>query len=204
MGARGPKPKPANVHILHGNASKKPIGELIDGVQPLVEIPNCPAYLLPAAKKEWKRITPLLEELGLIAKIDMATMATYCASVAWFEWHERHLQAAIQKADQLRAAWEANPANEGKEFTGGDGFMLATPNGSVTYNPHLVGKNKAAEQIDKFAANFGGSAAFRARVTASNNYPYLPGMEPGAETKPEAAAAPAKITSLSDFAPKQQ
>ena len=98
MGARGPKPLPSNVHALRGNASKKALGDLVDDVQPLVESPTCPAYLLPTAKKEWKRITPLLEELGLIAKIDMATLATYCASVAWFEWHERHLQAAIKKA----------------------------------------------------------------------------------------------------------
>ena len=113
MGARGRKPLPANVHLMRGNASKKPIGELVDGVQPLVEIPNCPPYLLKAAKAEWKRITPLLEELGLIAKIDRATITIYCAAVAWYEWHERRLQEDIAKAEAARVAWAADPANAG-------------------------------------------------------------------------------------------
>lgn len=78
--------------------------------------------------------------------------------------------------------------------------MLPTPNGSVTYNPHWVGKNKAAEQIDKFSANFGGAAAFRARVTPSNNYPYLPGMEPESQD----AEGKQKITSLLDFAQRSK
>lgn len=197
MGARGPKPLPANVHAMRGNASKKPLGELTDDVQPLVEIPSCPKFLLPAAKAEWRRITPLLADLGLIAKIDRATIMIYCAAVAWYEWHERKLQEDIAKSEESRATWEADQANAGKPFQGGDGFMLPTPNGSVTYNPHWVGKNKASEQIDKFAANFGGSAAFRSRVTPSSNYPYLPGMEPGPQTT---GGAPAKITTLADFA----
>jgi phage terminase small subunit len=203
MGSRGPKPLPANVHLLRGNASKKPIGELVDSIQPPVEIPACPKFLLPAAKKEWRRITPLLYDLGLIAKIDRGTLAIYCAAVAWFEWHEQRLQEDIARVAAARAQWDADPANAGSAWSGGDGYMIPTANGNWQYNGHWVGKNKAAEQIDKFAANFGGAAAFRARVTPSDNYPFLPGMEPQAnETKESTASAPAKISSLADFAPK--
>jgi phage terminase small subunit len=186
------------LHLLRGNASKKSLNELSDAVEPTVEIPNCPSFLLPAAKREWKRITPLLEELGLIAKIDMATVGIYCSAVAWWGYHEDNLKRAVQEAADARAVWEKDPANAGKLYAGGDGFTLPTPNGSFQYNPHWVGRNKAMEQIDKFAATFGGGAAFRSRVTPSSNYPYLPGLEPN---KDDASAKPtAKITSLADFA----
>lgn len=201
MGQRGPKSLPSRLHILRGNASKKSLSDLHDAVTPPVEIPGCPKYLLPGAKAEWRRITPLLYVEGLIAKIDRATIAIYCAAVAWHEWHETRLQEDIARVAELRAAWETDQANAGKPWTGGDGYMIPTANGNWQYNGHWVGKNKAAEQIDKYAANFGGSAAFRARVTPSSEYPFLPGMDPGKDDKP---AASAKITKLSDFAPKAQ
>jgi P27 family predicted phage terminase small subunit len=187
---------PATVHRLQGNASKKAIADLIDGVQPTIEIPGCPQHLLPAARKEWKRISPLLEELGLIAKIDRAALALYCQAYAWWVWHEERLQADIKRSAEKRAAWEADPKNAGAEWAGGDGFQLPTPNGSFTYSPHWVGKNKAAEQLDKFLQSFGLSPSARARVTPSENYPFLPGMEPAQGESPKA-----KITSLRDFAP---
>lgn len=187
---------PAGVHMLRGNPSKKAFDDLTGDFSPPVEIPNCPPFLMAEAKKEWRRITPLLAGLGLIAKIDQASIAIYCAAYAWWQFHEQHLQADIQDAKEARAAWEAIPENAGKRWHGGDGFQLPTPNGSVTYNPHWVGKNKAMEQIDKFAANFGGAAAFRGRVTPSTNNPHqshLPGFEPG-------AAGQSTVTSLLDFA----
>ena len=52
MGARGPKPLPANVHLLRGNPSKLSNADLVDALQPEVEIPNCPRHLLPEARKE--------------------------------------------------------------------------------------------------------------------------------------------------------
>jgi len=201
MGARGPKPLPGNVHRLRGNASKKPIGELVDGVQPLVEIPNCPKHVLPLAKAHWKFITPLLVDEGLIAKIDRTALELYCEAYAWYVWHDTCLQRDIKAADEKRIAWEADAANAGKPWLGGDGFQIPTPNGSFTYNPHWVGKNKSAEQVDKFLASFGMSPSARSRVTASDNYPFLPGLEPE-QTGDKPAAAPAKIRSLSDFAAK--
>lgn len=199
MGARGPKPLPSNVHRLRGNASKIPIGELVDGLQPTVEIPGCPKHLLPAARTEWKRIAPLLEELGLIAKIDRAALALYCQAYAWWIWHEEGLQRDIRVAGEKRDAWEKDAATSKRPWAGGDGFQIPTPNGSFTYNPHWVGKNKAAEQVDKYLQSFGMSPSARARVTPSDNYPFLPGMEP--LIGPAAPAPEAKIRTLADFAP---
>lgn len=163
MGARGPKPLPANVHMLRGNASKKSIAELVDEFQPEVEIPGCPSHLLPEARKEWRRITPELERYGLVSKLDRASLALYCQAWARWVWAERQLQRAQATAEAAMAAAEA----AGKHYTGGDGITVPTPNGHMTYSPHWVVANKAMEQVHKYLASFGLDPASRGRVAPS-------------------------------------
>ena len=190
MGDRGPKPAPSNVHLLKGNPSKKPLAQLLGEFKPDVEIPDCPAHLRPEARKEWKRITPELERYGLISKIDRAALALYCQAWAWMVYHELQLRRAMKAAAEKQARFEAaedakreaalarGETYEPAEWMGGDGFMLPTPNGSWTYSPHWVGKNKAAEQVDKYLASFGLSPSARSRVSPSDAYPFLPGLAP--------------------------
>jgi phage terminase small subunit len=188
MGQRGPKPLPANVHRLRGNASKRPI---IDGeVQPDVEIPGLPKHLLPEARKFWKRVTPELETLRLIAKIDQAAISLVCQWWAWWVYHDMQLQRDINLAQQKRKEWEAVEERKlaehearSEQYTplpwiGGDGYMLPTPNGSFTYNPHWVGAHKAADKLDKALASFGMSPSSRGRVTPGRLQMNLPGIEP--------------------------
>lgn len=44
-----------------------------------------PGWLSPRAKVEWKRITPELERLGLLTRIDLAALAAYCQAFAELE-----------------------------------------------------------------------------------------------------------------------
>jgi P27 family predicted phage terminase small subunit len=163
MGARGPKPLPANVHMLRGNPSKKSLADLVDELQPEVEIPGCPPHLLPEARKEWKRITPELERYGLVSKLDRSALALYCQAWARWVWAERQLQRAQRLAEEKMAEAEA----AGKEYTGGDGLTVPTPNGHMSYSPHWVIANKAMEQVHKYQASFGLDPASRGRVNPS-------------------------------------
>lgn len=163
MGARGPKPLPANVHLLRGNPSKKSLADLVDDLQPEVEIPGCPQHLMTEAKKEWKRITPELERYGLVSKIDRAALALYCQAWARWVWAERQLQLAQATAARKMDA----AAAKGEPYTGGDGYTVATPNGNMTYSPHWVIANKAMEQCSKFLASFGMDPASRRTVSPS-------------------------------------
>lgn len=169
MGTRGPQPLPANVHKLRGNPSKLSAGELSDGLQPETEIPTCPKHLWPGATREWKRITPELKKYGLISKLDRAALALYCQDWARLEWAEQQLTLAMEKAERDRLAFEADPANAGAPWTGGDGFMLTTPNGGFAYSPYWVAANKASERVDKWLAAFGMSPSSRGRVSPSND-----------------------------------
>lgn len=174
MGQRGPKSLPANVLALRGGTAYLQKRESEGAIKPDVEIPNCPRHLLAEARKEWKRVGGELELLGLISKIDRTALALYCQEYSWWVWHEEGLQRAIKLAAEKAAAFAADPANDGKEWMGGDGFMLPTPNGNWTYNPHWVARNKHALLVERFLANFGMSPSARGRVTASDQQLKLP------------------------------
>ncbi len=175
MGARGPKPLPANVHLLRGNPSKLPVGQLLDSLQPEVKIPGCPAHLLPEARKEWRRITPELQRYGLISKLDRGALALYCQAWARWVWAEQQLVRAVRLAEEKAAA----AADKGEPWTGGDGYTVPTPSGHMTYSPHWVIANKAMEQVNKYLADFGLSPSARARVTPSNHLQRDFGDDPG-------------------------
>lgn len=159
----GRKALPANVHMLRGNPSKKPIADLTDGLQPEVEIPGCPRHLLPEAKKEWRRITPELERYGLISKLDRSALSLYCQAWARYVWAEEQLARAQEHAQRLMA----EAAERGEAYAGGDGLTCPTPSGHITYSPHWVISNKAAQQCREFLAEFGLSPAQRSRVAPS-------------------------------------
>lgn len=165
MGQRGPKPLPANVHHLRGNASKKPLGQLLDEFQPEVEIPDYPAWIWPEAKKEWKRITVELEHYGLVSKLDRAALVLYCQSWAQMVWAERQLTRAMKAAEEKRAAAEA----AGEVYDGGDGIMVKTANGNFTYSHHWVVGKQARGEVRRYLDLFGLSPSARTKVSQSEN-----------------------------------
>lgn len=161
MGQRGPKPLPANVHVLHGNPSKLPVSQLQGGIHPETEIPKCPNHLSADAQAEWRRIAPELAKLGLVSHLDRAALAAYCQSYA--RWRDAELR--------LRAL-------------GPDALWDTTPNGYKQISVLLQIANRSLEQMDRFASKFGLSPSDRGRVSASanNNQMPLPGMEEPMET----------------------
>ncbi|HEX9813298.1 MAG TPA: P27 family phage terminase small subunit [Burkholderiales bacterium] len=190
MGARGPKPLPKNVHQLRGNASKLPLHRMADGFEPEIDVPGCPEFLLPEARKEWRRVSKLLRPHGMIAKEDRAALSLYTQEWAWYAWSDSMFQRDVAKAAGDRAAHEAaeearrlaaverGEVYSAQPWTGGDGVHIPTANGSFTYNPNWVARCKHAAALDKFLASFGLSPSSRGRVSPSSRQPYLPGLEP--------------------------
>jgi len=142
----GRKALPNNIHILTGNRSKKPAHEFKDSVVPDVEIPGCPSHLLPEAKKEWKRITPELEKMRIISKMDRAALAVYCQAYA------RWVQAEVKLKSM-----------------GDKGLVDMTPSGYQQISVWLQVSNRAVEQMHKFLCEFGMSPSSRSKVTASQS-----------------------------------
>lgn len=167
MGSRGPKTLPANVHMLRGNPSKKPLASLLDDVvRPDVEVPKCPEWLSVDAKAEWRRITKLLVPLGLISQIDRATLTAYCTAWGDLAWAERQIAQASEEDGGGRISKIA----------------AGTPKLSAVMNL----KYQSMEKLVRFGTEFGMSPAARSRVTASDPQLSLPGVD----DKPQEPTAP--------------
>lgn len=172
-GTRGPMSKPTVLKLLEGNPGKRALN-LADGVNPRIEIPSPPKHLGQEARKEWKRIAPLLEELGLISGLDRAALALYCQAVgrlselemAFNGMVERHVGEGMSYADAVFAA-----------------SRTKTPSGyeqqSVIVN--LISAHRL--QVHRHLGHFGLSPSARARVQPSN---YAQPELPGIEQKPDA------------------
>ena len=76
---RGRLAKPLEMHILNGNPSRINIKKRESySVKPDRSIPECPAHLDDIAVAEWKRMSPILYNLGLLTDIDATAFASYC------------------------------------------------------------------------------------------------------------------------------
>ena len=84
MAARGRKPKPTALKVLEGNPGKRPLNDH-EPIPPKGEL-KCPSWLLPEAKKEWKRLASSLEAMGVLTMADLTAFAGYCQAYA--RWRE--------------------------------------------------------------------------------------------------------------------
>ena len=137
--------KPATVHHLNGNPGKRPLS--LPDFNPKVELPSPPEHLLPAARAEWIRIGPLLEQCGLVSAVDRAALALYCQ--AYGRWQEAEAELAKIKERQ-------------------GSIIVTSPNGYPMHHPLLNVINKAQDQVHSYLQQFGLSPAVREKVTPSN------------------------------------
>ncbi|WP_152047187.1 phage terminase small subunit P27 family [Aureimonas psammosilenae] len=67
---------------------RKP-NEIAPGSSVLMEAPKPPAHLAPDAKREWKRIAPILVERGVLTGADLGILESYCTAFARMREAER-------------------------------------------------------------------------------------------------------------------
>ena len=80
MATRGRKPKPTAIKMLEGNPGKRPLN--VKEPAPPKGNMKCPVWLLPEAKKEWKRLASSLEAMGVLTMVDLTAFAGYCQAYA--------------------------------------------------------------------------------------------------------------------------
>lgn len=137
---RGPKPKATVVKLITGNPGRRPLNQW--EAKPRAVIPEPPDTLNETALTEWKRVTPLLAEVGLIAQLDRAIIAAYCQ--AWARWIECERMLATT------------------------GLIVKAPNGYPMYSPYLSASNKALDQVRQLAEQIGLSGSSRSRIRAAD------------------------------------
>ena len=93
----GPAPLPKKIHQLHGNPGRRPFNK--NQPEPPVKIPKPPIRLGTIARRHWKYVVPLLEEMGVLSSIDSAALAAYCQTFE--QWS--NLEDIIKKDKKLAA-----------------------------------------------------------------------------------------------------
>jgi len=146
--------KPTVLHVLNGNPSKiKDLGK--NEPKPAPIAPKCPAFLSSDAKKEWKRIAPQLEKLGLLSQIDMTALAGYCES--WAQWKEA--VEFLHEFGTTYTLWERNDDGSIKMDVHGAPVMRY-----VQQFPQVSVANKALANIRAFCSEFGLTPSARSRI----------------------------------------
>ena len=140
MATRGRKPKPTAMKELEGNPGKRPLND--NEPRPEKKAPRCPSWLDKEAKKEWRRLAPLMEQMGILAEVDMAAFAGYCQSYA---------------------RWKQN-----EEFISKNGSLVRTPSGYYQQVPQVSMAQQYLKQMGRFAEQFGLTPASRSRLIAAS------------------------------------
>ena len=143
MAARGRKPKPTALKVLEGNPGKRPLNDH-EPIPPKGEL-KCPSWLLPEAKKEWKRLASSLEAMGVLTMADLTAFAGYC---------------------QAYARWK-----EAEEFITQHGTIVKTPSGYWQQVPQVSIAQTYLKIMNKFAEQFGLTPSSRSRIIASDGGP---------------------------------
>lgn len=140
----GRTPKPTHLKILEGNPGKRPLN--LDEPKPRPVTPTCPSWLTGEAKREWKRLVPELEALGLLTIVDRGALAVCCQSYGRMVEAEKFLQRAAKT-----------------------GFMFKTPSGYLQQLPQVSIAQKYAQQYRSFLGLFGLSPADRTRLSTGDS-----------------------------------
>ena len=138
MATRGRKPKPTALKLLEGNPGKRPLNDR-EPVPPKATL-KCPAWLLPEAKREWKRLAPALEAMGVLTMADLTAFEGYC---------------------QAYARWK-----EAEAFITQHGSIFQTPSGYVQQVPQVSIAQQNLKIMQSFCSEFGLTPATRGRFIA--------------------------------------
>lgn len=138
---RGRKPKPARLKQLAGN----PGGRKLNTSEPQASgLPVCPDDCLDdIGQREWRRVVPLLAEMGILGAVDQGVLAGYCSSYS--SWVRA--QRAIAKL-----GWH--------QVMKRDGAMVPLPLVRMAA--------QAVDQMRKLASELGMTPSSRSRLTGSS------------------------------------
>jgi len=143
MGARGPAAKPTKLRELQGNPGKRPLpkGEPRPGVTG--RVPSAPRWLGEEARREWRRIAPLLHRAGLLTEVDGVALGMMCEALAVY--------------------------HQAKEAMGDEGLIVVSDKGNSYQHPALGIMNSARTDVLRWAREFGMTPAARSRISVAGD-----------------------------------
>lgn len=173
MGLRGPAPKPTALKLLQGNPGHRPLNG--DEPKPKAKAPPCPLYIRedPVAKKEWRRLTPILLRMRVLTEADATVLGSLCLT-------HSHL---IRNLEAMRKF------NTKDEKNGLAGMILQTKSGYLAINQVYANVTAAIDQELKLCRELGLTPSARSRIQTSG--PQQKPVNKWADTKPIPTSQPA-------------
>ncbi len=143
----GRKPKPTNLHLLHGTYNPTRHGRDREGEiqpEPINKDIEAPPTLSQSAKEHWHTIMASLSEANILANMDVDALALYCEN--WAQWAEAN--AHIEKY----------------------GMVIKSPKDNKTpvVSPYLSISLKTGDQLRRLLTEFGMTPASRVGLKGKN------------------------------------
>ena len=153
---RGTKKKPKAINDAEGNPGKR---EQNDNQPVYSSRATPPSNLSAAAKREWKRLGPLLHEWQLLSDVDRNAFAEYCE--AWAKWCVAvagltqaidDMENGIEDADRRVSLYKQLWAESSKQTQRGVAHFGLSPAERNNIKSPVAGKNREAD-LDSFLKN---------------------------------------------------
>ncbi len=135
---RGRKPTPTAIKKARGNPGRRPINKREP--KPRRKLPRAPFILSDVAREHWRKLAPILYDMGVLTVADLDMLAAYCEAYA----RRQHALEMVAKSEQV----------------------IKTASGNLIQNPFLGIANHAMDQMLKIAAEFGMTPSSRSRLVS--------------------------------------
>ena len=133
--------------MLRGNPGQRKLHP-----EPVPEIaktcPEPPSFITGYAADEWWSVAPELHRLGLLTRVDVASLAAYCQAYGHWRTAEEALARMADRDEHMH------------------GLLIKTVDGNVRRNPLVKIAADAAEDMLRFAGEFGLTPVARTRLAA--------------------------------------
>ena len=137
LGYRGPIPKPSVIEKAEGRPGHRPVNRTEP--KPGQNVPRCPEHLDERARKEWRRLVPILRGMKVLTEADGMALANLCQTYST-------LITAQKKLTEL-------------------GILYKTPSGYIMQSPLLAVVNQCVDTVTKLSREFGLTPAARSRIS---------------------------------------
>ena len=145
MGARGPAKKPTQLKLIQGNPGRRKLNDDVK-LETGNEVPKPLTHLDKTAKKEWKRLAPVVFKAGLLTDGDLAAFGAYCSAFSSWYHAEKNLQSTLSE--------------------NGGHLTFTTDKGYQQQIPEVGIANQARLNMVKIAREFGLTPSARAGIPA--------------------------------------
>ncbi len=135
----GRRKTPTYMTILKGNPGKRPLpkGEPVPPIRK--RTPSPPRALGFDGRREWRRITIILRDLGMLTDADRTALHAYCD--AYQRWYY-----ACKEFDRIL---------DDKRRGRGPGLWINNKAGGISAHPVVATRDKASTEMRRYLAEFG-------------------------------------------------